>query len=86
VICKIEKYIKSHCSEIRIIRCDDESYSGSILLLIPHPNHGITVMFIPQCTSIQNQFFLYSGHFKQLLQNLSEMKEIYSNVDLMDIE
>jgi len=84
VICKVEKYVKKYCPEIRILSCDDESYSGSTLLLIPHPNHGITVMFIPQCTSIQNQFFLYNGHFKRLLQNLHEMKEIYNVEDLMD--
>lgn len=76
-MCKIEKYINKYQPEIRIVKCDDSMYAGSFILLIPHPTHGITVMFIPQCTSIQNQFFLYEGHFKMLMKELTLMKKIY---------
>lgn len=76
-ICKIEKYVKRHCPEIKIVRCDDGVHAGSDILLIPHPNHGITVIFIPQCTLIQNQFFLYKNHYSKLIGALKEMKDTY---------
>lgn len=79
VLCKIEKYVKRYCPEIKIVRCDDDSYSGSDILLIPHPTHGITVLFIPQCTTIQNKFFLYQGHYNSLLKALKEMKYVYKD-------
>ena len=77
VMQKIEKYANKNL-EIKIVRCDDSLYASSFLVLIPHPKHGITIMFIPQLTGIQNQFFLYEGHFKQLTKALSEMKNIYN--------
>lgn len=76
-MCKVEKFVKRACPEIKIIRCDDSVYSGSDILLIPHPNHGITVIFIPQCTTIQNQFFLYKSHYKELMKALKEMGTVY---------
>jgi hypothetical protein len=79
VIDKVEKYVKKYCPEIKIVRCDDSYYAGSIILLIPHPHHGITMMFIPQCSGIQNQMFLYDGHFKMLMKELNEMKSVYKN-------
>lgn len=80
VIDKIERYIKRCCQEIKIIRCDDSLHAGSIILLIPHPKHGITVMFIPQCTGIQNQFFLYKQDYKQLVKELTKMEKVYIGV------
>lgn len=77
VMVRVERYIKRYCPDIKILRCDDSVYSGSDILLIPHPNHGITIMFIPQCTSIQNQFFLYKNHYKVLVKALKEMKYVY---------
>jgi len=79
VIEKIEKYVKRNCPEIIIVGCDDESYSSSILLLIPHPKHGITLMFVPQCTDVQNQIFLYDGHYKLLMKGLKNMKYVYKD-------
>lgn len=80
VMCKVEKYINKFCPEIKIIRCDDSIYASSDILLIPHPEHGITVMFIPQCTSIQNQFFLYGNHYKMLMKELKAMSYVYKNI------
>ena len=77
VIDKVEKYVKKYCPEIKIVRCDDSYYAGSIILLIPHPQHGITMMFIPQISGIQNQMFFYDGHFKMLMKAFNEMKGVY---------
>ncbi len=77
VMCKVKKYINRCCPEIKIIHCDDAVFAGSDILLIPHPAHGITVMYIPQCTSVQNQFFLYKGHYTQLMKGLREMSHVY---------
>lgn len=81
VIERIERYVKRHCPEIKIVYCDDDVYSGSIILLIPHPTHGISVMFIPQCTSVQNRFFLYGNHYKMLMEELEKMKTVYTDDD-----
>jgi len=81
VMSDIERYIKRYCPEIKIIHCDDSYHAGSTILLIPHPKMGITVMFIPQCTTIQNQFFLYDQHLKMLLKELKDMKYVYKNQD-----
>ena len=81
-MCKVGKFIKRCCPEIKIIRCDDSLYASSDILLIPHPNHGITVIFIPQCTNIQNQFFLYKNHHKELVKVLREMGKVYGKNNL----
>lgn len=77
VMIKIERYCKRYLPEIKIIHCDDAVYAGSNILLIPHPGHGITIMYIPQCTTIQNQFFLYENHYENLLQELKRMKDVF---------
>lgn len=79
VIENVERYIKRYCKEIKIVHCDDHYNSGSIILLIPHIEHGITVMFIPQCTSIQNTLFLYENHYKDLIKGLEKTKYVYKN-------
>lgn len=78
VINKVSKYIRTYCPEIKIVPCDDSDYSSSCILLIPHPKHGITIMFIPQCSKIQNQFFLYDSHYDVLMKELIKMKRVYS--------
>jgi hypothetical protein len=83
VMVKVENYIKRSCPEIRIVHCDDAIYAGSIILLIPHPTHGITVMYIPQLTGIQNHFFLYGGHYMMLLDELKKMETVYDKEDLI---
>lgn len=77
VLEKMEKYVARHCKEIRVVRCDDSLYAGSSIFLIPHPKHGITMLFVPQCTTIQNQFFLYDNHYKDLMKALKDMKGVY---------
>src|SRR5579859_5580156 len=66
VMCKVKKYVERYLPEIKHVHVDDEVFAGSDLFLIPHPKMGISVLYIPQCTSIQNQFFLYENHFKAL--------------------
>ena len=80
VMCRVKKWVNRYCPEIRMVHCDDSCHAGSDILLIPHPEHGITVIFIPQCTGIQNQFFLYEGHYKMLMKELKEMGKIYKPV------
>ena len=53
-----------------------------VLLLIPHINHGVTVMFIPQCTTIQNRFFLYGEDYKELINGLEKMKYVYKKGEI----
>lgn len=76
---RIEKYVKRSCPEIKIVYCDDDMHATSIILLIPHPSHGITMMFIPQLIGIQNQLFLYGNHHKELMRVLEEMKHVYDD-------
>lgn len=75
---RVERYVKKYCPQIRIVRCDDSIYSSSTILLIPHKKHGITVMFIPQCTDVQNRFFLYGGHYGNLMKEMGKMKSVYN--------
>lgn len=75
----VEKWIKRNAPEIKICWCDDDHHASSMLLLIPHPDLGITVMFIPQLTSVQNQFFLYGNHYQKLMEELGKMGKVYKN-------
>jgi hypothetical protein len=68
---KVEKYVESN-PQITITFCDDAYYSSSILVIVPHPNHGNTVFFMPQCTTHQNHFFLYPSHQKMLMEALTK--------------
>jgi hypothetical protein len=77
---KVAKYVKSKAPEIKIVRCDDSFHASSDLVLVPHPKHGITVIFIPQCTTINNQFFLYENHLKTLTKELALMKGVYKTI------
>jgi hypothetical protein len=74
---RIERYVKRYLPAIKVLHCDDAVYACSIILLIPHAQHGITVLYIPQCTSIQNQLFLYKNHSEQLLKEIAAMKKKY---------
>ena len=83
---RVEKYAEKH-PEIKIVGVDDELYSGSDLVLIPHPKHGITMIFIPQCAYINNQWFLYPNYLENLQKVLEDMKQEYSNFeDKIDIK
>ena len=81
VIEKVEDYVNKNIPEIKIVYCDDTLYSSSIILLIPHFEHGISVMFIPQCTEVQNTFFLYDSHFTKLVEELNKMNYVYKNLN-----
>ena len=69
---RCKKYAKKN-KEIKIIQVDDSVYSSSIIILIPHPNHGITVIFVPQCIDVGNQFFLYSRHAHNIILEMYKM-------------
>lgn len=73
---RVERYVKSH-PEIKIINIDDSVFASSFLVLIPHPKMGITVIFIPQCTDNQSEFFLYPNHQEYLINGIKELKKLY---------
>ena len=72
----IEKYVEEH-PEIKICGCDDTSFSSSDLVLVPHPNMGVTVIYIPQNHGRSTEFFLYGGHIRGLINTLQEIEKEY---------
>lgn len=68
---KVEAYAKKN-PQISIAHCDDDMFSGSLLVVIPHQEMGNTVLFIPQLTYRTNRFFLYPNHQKSLIKALTE--------------
>ena len=73
---KIENYVNEH-PEIEICGCDDEAFSGSDLVLVPHPDMGITVVYVPQCSGTAAQFFLYPPRLNILIDTLIRMRDQY---------
>jgi hypothetical protein len=73
-MCMVDEYVEKH-PEIKICRCDDSYFSGSDLILIPHPTMGITVLYIPQNSGIASEFFLYPNDIDELIIALKEIKE-----------
>ena len=71
---KIEQYANDH-PEIIVCGCDDQSFSGSDLVLVPHPDMGVTVLYVPQNSGSCAQFFLYPGHLSNLIDALTKMRE-----------
>ena len=82
VMVRVRNYINKYLPEVKIVSCDDDSYAGSMILLIPHPRHGITIIYIPQLSRSQNQFFLYQEHYKQLMKALRELNYVYKDLPL----
>lgn len=80
---RVYEYIKTH-PEIKIVPCDDNHFMSSDIVLVPHPTMGITVIYIPQCCSSINQFFLYPGHMNCLIEAIEEMKAKYITVENLD--
>lgn len=78
VIEKVEIFVRDECPEIKIIWCDDEIFSSSIILLIPHPKMGISMIFIPQNTMTQNVMFFYENHMEQMINAINELKYVYN--------
>lgn len=72
----VYEYAKTY-PDIKIVSCDDRQFMNSDIVLIPHPEMGISVIYIPQCGTDRNRFFLYPGHIERLTKALEEMKEKY---------
>ncbi len=83
VISRVKTYITKYCPEIRVLECDDDTAAGSIILLIPHPNYGISFMFIPQCTQIQNRFQMGQTEIKILIRSLTNINKQIFNKNYM---
>lgn len=72
----IEQYVVDH-PEIEICTCDDSSFAGSDLVFVPHPDMGISVVYVPQLSGGSAQFFLYPGHLNNLIETLTKMRDKY---------
>lgn len=72
----VEEYAETH-PDIVLVGCDDVCFTGSLIILVPHPDMGITVIYIPQNSVAANEFFLYPYHIKMLQEALAMMKEKY---------
>lgn len=76
-----ERFSKKYPDDIHIIHCDDDVFASSDLILVEHLDKekksfmGTTVIFIPQCTSVQNSFFLYPNHLDKLIQTLQKIQK-----------
>ena len=72
---RVENYAKTH-PEIQIVRCDDSVFSSSMIVLIPHPTMGITMIYIPQNNKeIKGELFLYPDHSEELIEKLTIMRK-----------
>ena len=74
---KVEQYVETH-EDIYIVSIDDSVFASSILVFIPHPEMGITIIFVPQCTTNLNEFFLYPEMINRIQKKLDELKEKYN--------
>lgn len=72
--------------QLHLIRCDDQDYTGSFILLIVHENetnfHGTTLITLPQHGGKNSIMFLYPDHAKSLVDSLNKIKNI--NGDKLD--
>jgi hypothetical protein len=64
--------------KVKIVKCsdiaDDSHGDKSILVVIPHPTMGKSIIFIPEKSDVQNIFFLYPKREKQLLKILNSIQ------------
>lgn len=72
---RVNRWAKKYPDDVVIVGCDDAYYASSDLVLIEHKTetdyHGITVVYMPQCTGESPiAFFLYPGHRDGLLSAL----------------
>ncbi len=70
---EVEEWAKEY-PDVKIAKCDDNHNDTSLLVLIPHPTHGISVVFVPQATYQKDYFFLNSAHQKNLIKLLKDIK------------
>ena len=77
-ITRIEKFIKKN-KQIIPVMCDDSGHATSYFYLIPHKTKkeywGTTALFVPQCSSEQNVFFLYPENLDELIKELQKLQK-----------
>ncbi len=74
---ELDKYVKKH-PEVVLVPTDDSVFASSYFVLVPHPDMGITIIFVPQCTTVQNQMFMYPRHSDILIEEIAKMKKKYN--------
>lgn len=66
--------------EVVDVRCDDNTFSGSHIFLVPHCSKkdfmGTTMIFVPQNAREQNVMFLYPCHLDNLIKELQKMQKL----------
>lgn len=82
----LEKWCKRYAPDIKIVRVDDDVHSSSCLFLVPHPEHGISVVFVPQNTTVHSTFFFYRRGFQQMKKALVELEYVFEKEKLEAIE
>lgn len=69
----MDKFCKENPGIIRV-HVDDAHHCNSYLYIVPHESEkeymGSSVIFVPQCCGINNQFFLYPSDVKGLYRAL----------------
>ncbi len=72
-----EAYAEQNPDWVVAVGIDDDAFTSSTLLVIRHgtgDNYmGLSAVFIPQCTTATDRFFLYPDHQKQLSQALTKL-------------
>ena len=70
---RLDKFAKEH--DVVVSPCDDAYFCSSRILLIPSYGMGATLAIAPQCTSVNNQAFLYTDDIDRLIDALKTIKK-----------
>jgi hypothetical protein len=81
---RVKRYAQKHPKEVIECHVDDAFHAGSSVFLIAHRDRksrkghwmGVTALYIPQCTTQQNEFFLYPGDLQGLIAGLQQMQKL----------
>jgi hypothetical protein len=76
----MDAFCEEHPDVIRV-HVDDEHHCNSYVYIIPHEGKtrymGATVVFVPQCCNVMNQFFLYPEDNRGLLNACLRLEDIF---------
>lgn len=74
----MDAFCKEHHDIIRV-HVDDAYHCNSYLYVVPHEGEkrymGATVVVVPQCCNIRNQFFLYPADNRGLMKACRELED-----------
>ena len=74
-----DEFTEVYHEDTQLVPVDDEAHCGSSLVLIDHENDreywGTTVVYLPQCSGVRAEFFLYPHHRRALIKALQVIEE-----------